>query len=162
MKRDLANVAAAVALALGSCCLAAPQAPPVFSTDAAAERIPNLRTLKTELKEYHDCTCKCGCYTHDLEVQADHAIAFLRQRAANRKPNEKLALILDIDDTALSTYAEMLGADFGYNKAEFDQWLDTAQAPAIPGTLRLYKEAQRLGISSRQTTARRRLAPSRL
>ena len=80
-------------------------------------------------------------------MQADRAIAFLRQRAAHRKPNEKLALILDIDDTTLSTYAEMLGADFAYNKPAFDQWLDTAQAPAIPGTLRLYKEAQRLGVS---------------
>ena len=41
----------------------------------------------------------------------------------------------------------MLGADFAYNKPEFDPWLDTAQAPAIPGTLRLYKEAQRLGVN---------------
>ena len=83
----------------------------------AAERIPNLGTLKTELKEYHDCTCKCGCYAHDLDAQADRAIAFLRQRAAHRRPNEKLALILDIDDTTLSTYPEMLGADFAYNQA---------------------------------------------
>ena len=145
----------AIGLAIGLSCLSAQQPPrPAFSTDAAAERIPNLGTLKTELKEYHDCTCKCGCYAHDLHVQADRAIAFLRQRAANRKPHEKLALILDIDDTSLSTYAEMLGADFAYNKPEFDQWLDTAQAPAIPGTLRLYKEAQRLGISTIFITGR--------
>jgi acid phosphatase len=118
-----------------------------FSSNAAAERIPNLDTLKTELKEYHDCTCKCGCYAHDLDTQADRAIAFLRQRAVHRRPGEKLALILDIDDTTLSTYVEMLGADFAYSKPVFDQWLNTATAPAIPGTLRLYKEAQRSGVS---------------
>ena len=120
---------------------------PQFSSDAAAERIPNLDTLKKELREYHDCTCTCGCYAHDLDVQADRAIAFLRQRAAHRQPHEKLALILDIDETTLSNYQEMLGADFAYNKPSSMQWVDTAQAPAIPGTLRLYKEAQRLGVS---------------
>ena len=57
----------AMGLAIGLSSLSAQQAPrPDFSADAAAERIPNLGTLKTELKEYHDCTCKCGCYAHDL------------------------------------------------------------------------------------------------
>ncbi len=141
-------LAAPLVLAIGLSCLSAQQPRrPAFSTDTAAERIPNLGTLKTELVEYHDCTCKCGCYAHDMDVQADRAIAFLRQRAAHRRPQEKLTLILDIDDTSLSTYQEMLDADFAYNPTVFDRWLDTAQAPAIPGTLRLYKEAQRLGVN---------------
>lgn len=140
--------AAPLLLMTGLSSLLAQQPPrPQFSSDAAAERIPNLGTLKTELRDYHNCTCKCGCYAHDLDAQADRAIAFLRQRVAHRRPNEKLALILDIDDTTLSTYPEMLGADFAYIEPAFDQWLNTAQAPAIPGTLRLYKEAQRLGVS---------------
>src|ERR1700689_4420669 len=77
-------------LAMGLSSLPAQKAPgPQFSSDPAAERIPNLGALKTELEEYHDCTCKCGCYAHDLDAQADRAIAFLRQRAAHRRPNEK-------------------------------------------------------------------------
>jgi hypothetical protein len=140
--------AAGLMVAMGVSSLPAQQqAKPQFSSDAAAERIPNLGTLKTKLIQYHDCTCKCGCYAHDLDAQADRAIAYLRQRAARRKSNEKLALVLDIDDTSLSTYPEMLAADFAYEKAIFDQWLEMAQAPAIPGTLRLYKEAQRMGVS---------------
>jgi acid phosphatase len=120
---------------------------PEFSVNAQAERIPNLDTLKKELRQYHDCTCACGCYAHDLDAQADRAIAFLRQRAAHRRPEEKLALILDIDETTLSNYQEEVGADFAYNPAVFNAWVASAQAPAIPGTLRLYKEAQRLGVS---------------
>jgi len=147
MKRDLASVAAAAALALGSCCLAAQQAPPVFITDAAAERIPNLRTLKNELREYHDCTCTCGCWAHDIDKQADRAIVYLRQRAAHRRPAEKLALILDVDETMLSNYQQQSDADFGYVPKDFNVWLESAKAPAISGTLRLYKEAQRLGVS---------------
>lgn len=127
------------------CAEQAPQ--PVFSVNEQAERIPNLRDLKKELKEYHDCTCTCGCYAHDLDTQADRAIAFLRERVARRRAGEKLALILDIDETMLSNYQEMLDSDFGYVPSTFVVWLDTAKAPAIPGTLRLYKEAQRLGVS---------------
>lgn len=124
---------------------AAPQ--PVFSTDAAAERIENVDTPKAELKQYHDCTCKCGCYAHDLDTQADRAIAFLRKRAAQHKAGEKLALVLDIDETSLSNYQELLKLDFGFDKPAFDAWALSAQAPAIPGTLRLFKEARRLGVA---------------
>lgn len=120
---------------------------PVFIVDAPAERIPNLDVLKNEIRQYHDCTCKCGCYSHDLDLQADRAIAFLRRRAAHRRPNEKLAMVLDIDETSLSNYQELLGADFAFNRTTFDAWVDTAKAPAISGTLRLYKEAQLLGVS---------------
>ncbi len=125
----------------------APNPAPTFIVDAPAERIPNLDTLKDQVKQYHDCTCKCGCYAHDLDLQADRAIAFLRRRASHIGPHQKLALVLDIDETTLSNYQEMLRADFAYNAAAFDAWAQTAQAPAITGTLRLYREAQRLGVS---------------
>jgi hypothetical protein len=148
LKKVLAIGTTALVLALGLDSLAAQQAPrPGFSTDATAERIPNLDALKKELRQYHDCTCTCGCYAHDIDGQADRAIATLRRRAAHRLPHEKLALILDIDETTLSNYQEEVGADFAYNAAVFDRWIESAQAPAIPGTLRLYKEAQRLGVS---------------
>jgi acid phosphatase len=123
-----------------------PELTPAFSVDASAERIPNLGSLLTELRQYHDCTCTCGCYAHDLDTQADRAIAFLRRRAAHRAPNEKLAVVLDIDETSLSNYAEMLREGYVFNKPAFDAWVETAAAPAIPGTLRLDKEAARLGV----------------
>ena len=117
------------------------------STYAPGERIPNLDALKAELKQYHECTCKCGCYAKDLDHQADRAIAFLRSRAANHSPQEKLALVLDIDETTLSNYEEMEKAGFAYDSAVFNAWVNSAKAPAIPGTLRIYKEAQRLGVT---------------
>lgn len=120
---------------------------PKFAPVAPSESIPNLDTLKQELKEYHECTCKCGCYSKHLDLQADRAIAFLRQRVAHRAAREKLALVLDIDETTLSNYQEMLKADFEYNGKAFNDWVDSAAAPAIPGTLRLYREAQKLGVS---------------
>lgn len=121
-------------------------AQPVFSTIPSAEHIPNLDQLVTQLKQYHECTCKCGCYANDLDSQADRAISFLRKRAANRRPNEKLAVILDIDETSLSNYTEMLQQSYLYDAKAFDAWVNTAQAPAIPGTLRIDKEAKQLGV----------------
>lgn len=145
MKKYLTVLALPLVFAIGLNFARAQQ--PRFSSDPQAERIPNLDKLKQEVLEYHDCTCKCGCYQHDIDLQADKAIEFLRRRVAHRHPDEKLALILDIDETTLSNYIEETGADFAYQAAAFDAWVQTAQATAIPGTLRLYKEAQRLSVT---------------
>jgi acid phosphatase len=118
-----------------------------MSAYAPAERIPNLDDLKRELKRYQACTCECGCYAKDLDRQADRAITFLRWRAGHREPAEKLALVLDIDETTLSNWEQMVKAGFAYDKTANDQWTESARAPAIPGTLRVYQEAQRLGVS---------------
>jgi hypothetical protein len=117
------------------------------SVYAPAERITNFNALKIQLRKYHECTCTCGCYAKDLDHQADRAIATLRARAAHRRPNEKLALVLDIDETSLSNYEEMSKADFAYDSAVFHSWINAAKATAIPGTLRLFQEAQRLNVS---------------
>jgi len=113
---------------------------------APGERIRNLDQFKTELKDYHDCTASRACYQRDLELQADRAIAFLKRRVGHVRVGEKLAVVLDIDETTLSNYEEMAGADFAYDDAKFNAWVDSAKAPAIQGTLRLYKEAQQLGM----------------
>ena len=118
-----------------------------FSQNVAAERIVNLDVLKNEVKQYHDCTCTCGCYARDLDAQADRAIAFLHRRAADKSATEKLALVLDIDETSLTNYKELQQSGFNYVQRDWNAWIDTAQAPAIAGTLRLYKEAQKLEVS---------------
>lgn len=56
-------------------------------------------------------------------------------------------MVFDIDETTLSNYPEMLAAGFAYESNAFDTWVQTAKAPAISGSLRVFKEAQRLGVS---------------
>jgi acid phosphatase len=127
---------------------------PHVSALAPGESIQNLDKLKAELKQYHDCTCKCGCYSKDLDLQANRAIAFLRERAHRQRANEKLALVLDIDETTLSNYEEMVKADFEYQSDVFNAWVNSAKAPAIAGTLRIYKEAKQLGLNTFFITGR--------
>lgn len=105
------------------------------------EPTPNLGKLKTRLIAYHNSTANHGCYTSDFDRQSDLAIAILRRRAARAKTGEKLALVLDIDETALSNWNEEMQDDFGYIAKDWNEWVEKKQAPAIAGTLRLYKEA---------------------
>jgi acid phosphatase len=147
LKKHLAFAIAILSVVAVPHCLSAQETATHFAALSPGERIANLDVLKDQLRQYHDCKCTCGCYARDLDVQADRAIAFLRQRAAHRCLKEKLAVVLDIDETTLSNYAEMTKADFAYDSKAFGAWVDSAAAPAIPGTLRLYKEAQRLGVS---------------
>ena len=152
MKKHLALLLAVLGIGFAPTWLDAQQPSPKVSVLARAESIQNLSSpeiarLKAQLKQYHACTCTCGCYAKDLDVQSDRAIAFLRARAAHRRPQEKLALVLDIDETTLSNYAHEVKTDFGSDEKAFNDWIELGQAPAIPGTLRLYKEAQRLGVS---------------
>jgi len=114
---------------------------------APSEHLQNLDALKQTLKKYHDCIGSQGCYSRDLDREADRAIAFLRQRTAHNPAHKKLAIVLDIDETTLSNYEEMLKAGFAYDSRAFNEWVETASAPAIPGTLRLVKEAEGVGVS---------------
>lgn len=114
---------------------------------APSEHIQNLDQFKDKLRQYHDCTVASVCYGRDLDLEADRAIAYLKTRAAHNAKHEKLALVLDIDETTLSNYEEMQKAGFAYDSKAFDAWVESAAAPAIPGTLRLFKEARRLGVS---------------
>ncbi len=114
---------------------------------AVHEPHPNLGQWKTHLIAYHNCQENRGCYAADLNRQSDRAIAYLQRRTAKAKPGEKLALVLDIDETALSNWDEEIQDDFGYIAKDWNDWVNKKAAPAIAGTLRLYKEAVREGVS---------------
>ena len=147
LKKLFVSLTALLLAGVFSLCLAGQQPVAKVGALAPGEHIANLDTLKGQLKQYRECTCRCGCYAKDLDLQADRAIAFLRARAAHRRAEDKLALVLGIDETTLSNYEEMVKADFAYDSKAFGAWVDSAKAPAIPGTLRIYREAQSLGVN---------------
>jgi 5'-nucleotidase (lipoprotein e(P4) family) len=109
--------------------------------------LPNLGQLRQEVADYHDCKGTHGCYKTDLDRETNIAIADLDRAVRHAPKGEKLAVVLDIDETSLSNYPEMVKADFGYNAEQWNQWVEQASAEAIPGTLRFYQHAQRLGVA---------------
>jgi 5'-nucleotidase (lipoprotein e(P4) family) len=115
------------------------------------KELPNLGKLELELKDYHDCKGYHGCYRSDLDGQAAVARRALdrevRENNANPTRHGKLAVVLDIDETSLSNWAELAQADFAYVPEVWNRWVEQASAPAIPGTLRFYQEAEKLGVA---------------
>jgi acid phosphatase len=112
-----------------------------------AERVANLGQAKQLVRRYYACDCDCGCYTKELEEQSARAIAFLRNRAAEHRPDDKLAVVLDIDDTAVANYPYYVTTDFGHVPTTFDAWVLSAKAPAIVPTLDIFKAARELGMA---------------
>jgi predicted secreted acid phosphatase len=116
------------------------------SNAAAAEPADNLlcpapQTAKA-LEEFHDCAAGAGCYPLETERRAAAAMRYLDYRIEHpRYPGERLAITVDIDETALSNYAFLKESHFTYNRAQLQQWWQKEQDPALPGTLALVKRA---------------------
>ena len=105
------------------------------------EPVPNLGKLQLRLTAYHDCKDPKSCYETDLSHQSDLAIAHLQRRVSKAKTGEKLALVLDIDETSLSNWTVVSQDDFGYIAKDWTDWENSEKAPAIAETLRLFNEA---------------------
>src|ERR1700761_9142239 len=112
------------------------------------EPMENFGLVREKLAAYGDCTGTNGCYWAELDAQYKRAEEKLAAMVAVKKPGEKLALVMDIDETTLSAYCEMKREDFGYVDAMFNAWVVSPEAAvAIPGALRLFNEARTAGVS---------------
>lgn len=94
------------------------------------------------LEAFHDCAPGAGCYAKEREFPLADAMRYLDYRLANpSRPGERLAVTVDIDETALSNWVYLKDSHFVYDRARFQQWWKKEQDPAIPGTLALVKHA---------------------
>jgi acid phosphatase len=113
----------------------------------AAEPMENFGVARYRLEEYADCVGTGGCYWADVDAQANRAEGELDRLIATRKTGEKLALVLDIDETSLTNYCEMKREDYGFISVPFNEWAVSPEADmALPGTLRLFHKARTEGI----------------
>ena len=107
---------------------------------------PNLANLVKEVKAYHDK----GAYQKDLSQVINNARDFINERAAKNKLQlepKKLAIVLDIDETSLSNYNEMVANEFTYSKVRWRKAVFAANAPSIKPMLSLYQDAIKHDIS---------------
>ena len=112
----------------------------------AAEPMENFGVARYRLEDYADCLGNGGCYWADVDAQARRADFALEKVVAARKAGEKLAMVLDIDETSLSNYCEMKREDYGFLAAMFNEWeVSPAADIAVPGTLRLFNKAMAAG-----------------
>jgi putative acid phosphatase of HAD superfamily subfamily IIIB len=123
--------------------------------------LPNLTLVKEELIAYHDCHCDCGCYEDDLERAGRGALDYLRRYAnshshagAGSPPALRPALVLDIDETALSNWENIRRTDFGFSHDEYLGWEKEAKATPIRPVLELFQFAEAHGIATFFITGR--------
>ena len=103
--------------------------------------IPNLGVAKRQVRDYY----RNGGYRRDLQSVAQEAQSYLEQnlpRYALLKP----ALVLDIDETSISNLEHFQRYDMAFLPQEFVQWIDSAQSPAIPEVLDLYRWSRARGV----------------
>ena len=109
---------------------------------------PNLGIARYRIADYADRTDSSRCYWADLDAQTRRAQAELKRLVDSSKPGEQLALVLDIDDTSLSSYCEEKREDFGYIRSMYEAWIASPDASIpIPGTLALFKQALAANVS---------------
>jgi hypothetical protein len=116
----------------------------------ADEPVENFGIERYRLADYADCVGDVGCYWTDLDAQYKRAEKALTAEVAQIRPSgeKKLAVVMDIDETVLSSYCEMKREDFGYVGPMFNTWIVSSQAAVtIPGALRLFNEAKAAGIA---------------
>jgi predicted secreted acid phosphatase len=126
----------------------------------SAEPLKNFGIERYKIEDYADCVGNEGCYWADLDAQYRRAEMALKDEIARHRGiegrEEKLAVVMDIDETTLSGYCEMRREDFGYVDSMWSEWVKTPQAGiAIPGALRFYKEARAAGVAVFFITGRR-------
>lgn len=115
----------------------------VFIYGKSFSEPPNLSTIKNEVKLYHDN----GEYIKDVAIVTHKAQQYLR-KAISQHPHQKLALVLDIDETLLSNYDNLVARDFMNEPQRIHA--DTLKADATPilPSLKLfnYAKAQHIKI----------------
>lgn len=102
----------------------------------------NLSVLKQEIVTYVDS----GEYAAGVKAAVAPAVEFLAERVARKAAGERLAVVLDIDETALSNLPHMRAFDFGYVPPEWDAWVARGEAPAIAPVLAFFQAARKAGV----------------
>lgn len=118
---------------------------------ARAPEPANLFPLKQEIRAYVDS----GDYQEKIAAVAAEAKAWIedRTRLQLRAPGattagpERLAVVLDLDETLISNLPTLLKQDFGYVPDVWAAWVRQAEAPAIEPVKEIFETARRLHIA---------------
>ena len=126
-------VATVTTLLLGGACASAP---------------PHLPTVREQLVAY----VESGRYGRDVA----RAVAPARRFLESRGPQvDRPALVLDIDETSLSTWSYQRERGFCYTPTTFESWSRSSTPPPLEPTLSLYRRARELGVTVFFVTGRR-------
>lgn len=94
------------------------------------EELLNLTTAKDHIKQYYEG----GQYDKEL----DEIVSNAKKEFSKVEVKSNSAIIFDVDDTVLLNYEGSKKMGYGYVKIMVDEWVSSAQVPAIPQVKELY------------------------
>lgn len=118
----------------------------LFASSSFASTVENLAIVKKRLRQYHDS----GAYARDLEREVMGAKRYLKSRIAQNKKlahPKRLAIVFDIDETALSNYRAMEKLDFGGSHKQEMTLYKSGKDTAILPTLDLFNYAKQNNVA---------------
>lgn len=101
---------------------------------------PSLPDARDELRAWVDS----GGYARRLEGAVAPARHYLDRRWDDV---ERPAIVLDVDETSLSSWAYQNDHGFCYSSESFHAWVATSTPPPIEATLELYRAARGLDVA---------------
>ena len=111
-------------------------------TTAFATEPQNLAISKQDVIKYHDS----GAYDYDITTVANEAYDYLQIRLA-QNPQQKLAMVLDIDDTSLNFYDLQKTDDFSSRQDLIIKRLSQSKVPPVKPILDLYNFALKNNVA---------------
>lgn len=111
----------------------------------------NLARCKADVMRYHNS----GEYQKDQQAVINKGLNYLHTYLIRTHLNKKPAIVLDIDETALSNYPDMVKMNFGGTLAQMMAASDRGTDPAILPTLQLYRDAKQQHVAVFFVTGRR-------
>ncbi len=118
----------------------------IFLNASAFAEPANLSLLKKEVQVYHDS----GIYQKELANVITYAELFIIKSAnanAHSAHPKKLTIVLDIDETSLSNYDNLVAREFGGSHAQIHKEILAGQLSAVAPMRTLYDVALKHGVS---------------
>jgi len=99
----------------------------------------NIGQLKLKLREYYNT----GAYFDEIDVIAKKAMVFIQNY---NKKIKNSCIVLDIDETCISNYADIDANDFANLPWQVKKQLNKINSTAIKPMFKLYEKTIKLGI----------------
>jgi predicted secreted acid phosphatase len=140
-------------VAVGAVALASPGLPIVTSTPKLADQMTNIDVLRQQIKNYYGDPSGSGVFAPDSNyaqeasrVAADGGHWLAARAHANYKSGKK-AILLDVDDTTLTTYNYEIFSNWAYNPATNADFVLNERFPATPGMVDMVDQAKAEGYA---------------
>lgn len=88
-----------------------------------------------------------GPYDEVVANTVEDALVLLEARVAKREKDEKLAIVLDVDETTLSNIQQLRGSGYCFVREDWNEWVDLGTPTELAGIRPLYDYAREHGLA---------------